>query len=83
MSIAEIKRLRLLSLIIPLALRMRSKLSECQLHIKSVSKAARSTELPEFRDYMQYKYPYIDEDLTTMIEDLIARARQLKVKLPD
>jgi transcriptional regulator with XRE-family HTH domain len=41
--------------------------------LKFVGKAARSAELPEFREYIQQKYPYLDEDLITMIEDLIAR----------
>jgi len=30
-------------------------------------------ELPEFRDYIREKYPGLDEDLVTMIEDLIKR----------
>lgn len=30
-------------------------------------------DLPEFRDYVNEKYPYLDEDLVTMIEDLIKR----------
>jgi hypothetical protein len=36
----------------------------------------RDSELPEFRDYIQEKYPELDEDLITMIEDLIKRKRQ-------
>jgi prenyltransferase beta subunit len=36
----------------------------------------RDSELPEFRDYIQEKYPELDEDLITMIEDLIERKRQ-------
>ncbi|MBA7613978.1 hypothetical protein ES703_21239 [subsurface metagenome] len=36
------------------------------------------TELPEFRDYIRYKYPELDEDLITMIEDLILREKQRK-----
>jgi hypothetical protein len=34
------------------------------------------TELPEFRDYIQEKYPELDEDLITMFEDLIERQRE-------
>ena len=30
---------------------------------------------PEFREYLQQKYPYLDEDLITMIEDLIERKK--------
>ena len=33
-------------------------------------------ELLDFRDYIQEKYPGLDEDLFTMIEDLIERKRQ-------
>ena len=33
-------------------------------------------ELPELRDYILEKYPEMDEDLVTMIEDLIERKRQ-------
>ncbi len=33
-------------------------------------------ELPDFRDYIQEKYPELDKDLVTMIEDLIERKRQ-------
>ena len=35
-------------------------------------------ELPEFRDYILEKYPELDEDLITMIEDLILRKQQHK-----
>lgn len=31
--------------------------------------------LPEFRDYVREKYPYLDEDLVTMMEDLIKRGK--------
>lgn len=41
--------------------------------LKFVGKVARSAELPELREYLQQKYPYLDEDWITMIEDLIAR----------
>ncbi len=34
------------------------------------------TGLPEFRDYILEKYPEVDEDLVTMIEDLIERQRE-------
>ena len=37
---------------------------------------AEATEWPEFREYAQLKYPNeLDEDLITMIEDLIERRR--------
>ncbi|GAI54917.1 unnamed protein product, partial [marine sediment metagenome] len=36
------------------------------------------TELPEFREYAERKYPELDEDLITMIEDLIEREKQRK-----
>lgn len=32
--------------------------------------------LPDFRDYMLEKYPEIDDDLITMIEDLIKRQKE-------
>jgi len=34
-----------------------------------------SNKWPEFRDYARQKYPELDEDLITMIEDLIERRR--------
>jgi transcriptional regulator with XRE-family HTH domain len=34
-----------------------------------------SSDLPEFREYARRKYPNLDEDLITMIEDLIKRQR--------
>ena len=34
-----------------------------------------SNKLPEFREYALQKYPELDEDLFTMIEDLIKRRR--------
>jgi len=38
-------------------------------------------EWPEFRDYARRKYPQeLDEDLITMIEDLIERRRQRRYK---
>jgi len=33
--------------------------------------------LPEFREYAQEKYPELDEDLITMIEDLILREKEI------
>ena len=37
------------------------------------------TEWPEFREYAHRKYPNeLDEDLITMIEDLIERRREKK-----
>ena len=33
-------------------------------------------ELPEFREYAREKYPELDEDIITMIEDLIERQKQ-------
>jgi transcriptional regulator with XRE-family HTH domain len=47
-------------------------------HLPRVAEAA-STEWPEFREYARQKYPNeLDEDLITMIEDLIERRRQKK-----
>lgn len=44
-------------------------------HIPKISELNPS-ELPEFREYAHNKYPYeLDEDLITMIEDLIERRR--------
>jgi transcriptional regulator with XRE-family HTH domain len=44
-------------------------------HLPRVAEAAAS-EWPEFREYAQQKYPdELDEDLITMIEDLIERRR--------
>ncbi len=34
-----------------------------------------SNKWPEFREYALQKYPELDEDLITMIEDLIRRAK--------
>ncbi len=34
-----------------------------------------SNKWPEFREYARQKYPELDEDLITMIEDLIERRR--------
>jgi hypothetical protein len=45
-------------------------------HLPRVAEAA-SPEWPEFREYARQKYPNeLDEDLITMIEDLIERRRQ-------
>ena len=47
-------------------------------HIPNVSEV-KSEEWPEFRDYALKKYPKeLDEDLITMIEDLIERRRAKK-----
>jgi transcriptional regulator with XRE-family HTH domain len=47
-------------------------------HIPKVSEA-KSLEWPEFREYARKKYPEeLDEDLITMIEDLIERRRAKK-----
>ncbi len=47
-------------------------------HLPRVAETA-SAEWPEFRDYARQKYPAeLDEDLITMIEDLIERKRQKK-----
>ena len=45
-------------------------------HLPRVAEA-RAPEWPEFREYAHKKYPNeLDEDLITMIEDLIERRRQ-------
>jgi transcriptional regulator with XRE-family HTH domain len=45
-------------------------------HLPGVAETA-PAEWPEFREYAQQKYPdELDEDLITMIEDLIERRRQ-------
>jgi hypothetical protein len=33
-------------------------------------------DFPEFREYIHQKYPELDEDLITMIEDLISKEKQ-------
>lgn len=44
-------------------------------HLPKVTKTA-PTEWPEFREYAQRKYPTeLDDDMVTMIEDLIERRR--------
>ncbi len=44
-------------------------------HIPSIQEG-KPYEWPEFRDYARLKYPHeLDEDLITMIEDLIERRR--------
>ena len=49
-------------------------------HISGVSEK-RKTEWPEFREYARKMYPEeLDEDLITMIEDLIERRRAKKYK---
>ena len=48
-------------------------------HIKNVENQ-NVAFLPEFRDYARQKYPReLDEDVITMIEDLIERRRQTQV----
>jgi hypothetical protein len=45
-------------------------------HLPGVAETA-TAEWPEFREYARQKYPNeLDEDLITMIEDLIERRRQ-------
>jgi len=42
-----------------------------------------ASELPEFREYARTKYPReLDDDLVTLIEDLIDRRRKKDGKLP-
>jgi transcriptional regulator with XRE-family HTH domain len=49
-------------------------------HISRISNA-QSPEWPEFREYARKMYPEeLDEDLITMIEDLIERRRSKKYK---
>ena len=49
-------------------------------HLPKVAKTG-SPEWPEFREYARKKYPKeLDEDLITMIEDLIERRRQKRYK---
>ena len=49
-------------------------------HLKKVAKTA-PPEWPEFREYARKKYPKeLDEDLITMIEDLIERKREKRHK---
>jgi hypothetical protein len=38
------------------------------------------SELPEFRDYAAEKYPYLDEDQVTRIDDLIKREKERLTK---
>lgn len=47
-------------------------------HLPTVAEKS-ANEWPEFREYAQHKYPNeLDEDLITMIEDLIERRRKKK-----
>jgi len=41
---------------------------------KALARVGNPAEWPEFREYVRRKYPNLDEDLITMIEDLIKRA---------
>jgi transcriptional regulator with XRE-family HTH domain len=46
-------------------------------HMPALAEAGPPEEWPEFREYARQKYPNeLDEDLITMIEDLIERRRQ-------
>jgi len=40
----------------------------------------REPEFPELREYIHEKYPELDDDLITMIEDLIKRQKQTAPK---
>jgi transcriptional regulator with XRE-family HTH domain len=42
---------------------------------KGLAEGGIPSDLPEFREYARRKYPNLDEDLITMIEDLIERQR--------
>ena len=42
--------------------------------LKSLARVCNSAEWPEFREYVRRKYPALDEDLISMIEDLIERS---------
>ncbi|MFC1965065.1 hypothetical protein ACFLWG_03590 [Chloroflexota bacterium] len=56
---------------------MRTDYMEKIVHL-SVLKNRQPAELPEFREYARQKYPdSLDDDLITMIEDLIERGRSL------
>lgn len=47
-------------------------------HMPTIAETS-TTQWPEFREYAQHKYPNeLDEDLITMIEDLIERRRKRK-----
>ncbi|GAI21777.1 unnamed protein product, partial [marine sediment metagenome] len=46
-------------------------------HVAQGQPVKSSNKLPEFREYARQKYPNeLDEDLITMIEDLIERGRR-------
>jgi transcriptional regulator with XRE-family HTH domain len=47
---------------------------------KGVAEGGTPSDLPEFREYARRKYPNLDEDLITMIEDLIERHRGQSAK---
>ena len=52
-------------------------------HLPRIAEAA-PNEWPEFRDYARQKYPNeLDDDLITMIEDLIERRRQKRYGTKD
>ena len=43
-----------------------------------MSKKVLTVELPEFREYASVKYPQLDEDMVTMMADLIEREKGKK-----
>ena len=52
-------------------------------HLPMLTEAG-SVELPEFREYARKMYPIeLDEDLITMIEDLIERQRERRYRRED
>jgi len=52
-------------------------------HLPTVAEK-RAPEWPEFREYARQKYPIeLDEDLITMIEDLIERRREKRYRAKD
>jgi len=53
-----------------------SQCSESVAPDTGASSIIRAPDLPEFREYASRKYPELDEDLITMIEDLIKRQSQ-------
>jgi predicted GNAT family acetyltransferase len=47
---------------------------------KGLNSATRSVKLSEFRDYSHQKYPYLDEDLRTMLEESTITERKSFIK---
>ena len=40
--------------------------------LKSIAQAhSKPSELPEFREYVRRKYPELDEDIITMVQDIV------------